>query len=132
MLPPSPTASFETRHFWYAANRGELLYQVCSSCEYVQFYPRMHCVKCGGATLDWRASAGMGVIHSFTIVYRAPTRVFKEIVPYVIALIDMRENFRLMTNVVRSDPNRIRIGMPVRIVFEATENGQLIPQASPA
>ncbi len=38
-----------------------------------QFYPRWHCVRCHGDQLEWRTSGGKGKIHSFTVVYRAPT-----------------------------------------------------------
>ena len=129
-MRPSPPINADSKTFWEAANRRELLYQTCPKCGYVQFYPRARCTKCHHDALEWRTSSGQGTVHTFTLNHRAPTPAFQAMVPYVIALIDMKEGFRIMANVLDAPPDQVRIGMPVKIVFEATENGQLIPQAS--
>jgi uncharacterized OB-fold protein len=129
-MRPSPPINADTKEFWAAANRRELVYQVCKSCGYVQFYPRARCTKCYHDKLDWRVSTGKGTVYTFTINHRAPNPAFEPMTPYVLALIDMAEGFRIMANVLDIAADQVRIGMPVKIVFEPTENGQLIPQAS--
>ena len=59
---------------------------------------------------------------------RAPTPAFKEDAPYVLALIDLDDGFRMMMNIVKTPHDAISIGMPVRITFEERD-GQKLPQA---
>ncbi len=131
MPAPIAEATAETLPFWEAAARGELLYQRCRRCGKVQFYPRGHCAACAHRALDFEPSAGHGTIYSFTIVHRAPSAAFRDLVPYVIALVDMAEGFRLMVNLLGSDAvSGAAIGRPVRIVFAKRGEGQaVLPQA---
>ncbi|MBW2622538.1 MAG: OB-fold domain-containing protein, partial [Deltaproteobacteria bacterium] len=60
----------------------------------------------------------------------APTQPFRDDVPYIIALIDLRDGVRMMMNVKNCAPEDVYIGMSVRIVFEERgEEKQKIPQA---
>jgi uncharacterized OB-fold protein len=126
-----PVPNAETRPFWEGCARGELLYQFCAACARPQFYPRMHCAGCQGRRLEWRRSAGKGTVYSHTTVRRAPTPAFKAMLPYVIALVDLDEGFRMMMNVLDCDPSQIVIGSRVRVVFRESE-GAVLPQAVPA
>jgi uncharacterized OB-fold protein len=127
---PTPVPNADTCPFWDACNEERLIVQTCESCGHIQFYPRALCVKCEGRDLDWRDTKPNGKVHTFTIVYRAPTPAFKAKAPYVLALIDLDDGFRMMTNIVNCEPESIAIDMPVRIVFE-DRDGQRLPQAEP-
>ena len=131
MDKPLPRPNAETRPFWEGCARSELLYQYCAACRRAQFYPRSHCAACHGTALKWRRSAGRGAVYSCTTVQRAPTPAFKAMVPYVIALVDLEEGFRMMLNVLDCDPAAVKIGTPVRVVFRQ-EGGATLPQAVPA
>jgi len=90
----------------------------------------MACARCGGRALDWRRSAGRGVVHAVSVVHRAPSPAFKADVPYAIALVDLDEGFRMMANIVGADPARVAIGDRVRLVFE--QRGEVaLPQFTP-
>lgn len=128
MAKPVPVPNAETRPFWEACAHGELLYQQCLSCGRAQFYPRDHCAACQAKELEWRRSAGLGSVYSHTTVHRAPTPAFKPMVPYVIALVDLDEGFRMMMNVLDCEPSRVDIGTRVRVVFRESD-GVLLPQA---
>jgi hypothetical protein len=128
MNKPLPLPTAETRDFWDACARDELLYQVCQRCAHVQFYPRRHCTACKAMDLEWRHSAGAGTVYSHTTVHRAPTPAFKADVPYVIALVDLDEGFRMMVNILGCDPADVRIGRRMRIVFRAADGGMKLPQ----
>ncbi len=128
MDKPAPKPTSETVPFWEGCNRSELLFQKCRGCGHVQFYPRTRCTQCHGDALTWERSEGRGTLHTFTVVHRAPTEAFKPDLPYVLALVDMAEGFRMMMNVVNCDPESIQIGTPVSITFER-RGEQMIPQA---
>jgi hypothetical protein len=128
---PAPVPNADTKAFWDACNDERLIYQSCVACGHHQFYPRSICVRCEGRALDWRDAKPAGAVHSFSVVHRAPTPAFRADAPYVLALIDLDDGFRMMMNVVDCDPETVHIGMAVRIVFEERD-GQRLPQAAPA
>lgn len=128
MEKPLPKPTAETRAFWEACARSELLYQECPACKHVQFYPRQHCIACQAGAMQWLRSAGGATVYSHTTVYRAPTAAFKADVPYVIALVDVDAGFRMMVNILGCDPAAVRIGSRVRIVFRDLPGGLKLAQ----
>ena len=54
--------------------------------------------------------------------------------PYVIAIVELAEGPRLMTNLVgvEADPAKIRIGMPVEVVFDDVTSEVTLPKFRPA
>jgi len=125
----APRANAESAPFWEGCRRGELLYQCCPACGRAQFPPRARCVHCQAPGLEWRRSAGRGTVHSFTLVERAPSPEFTA--PYLLALIDLDEGFRMMANLRGCTPQDARIGQRIRIVFETTSDEGALPQAAP-
>lgn len=109
--------------------RGELLYQHCAACGAVQLPVRQHCGHCHSLSVDWRVSRGRGVVYSHTTVQRAPSAAFRARVPYVIALVDLDEGFRLMLNVVDCAPAAVAIDSRVRVVFRDGLDGAPWPHA---
>ena len=128
MTRPLPRPTAETRPFWEGCASGVVRYQSCGRCKTVQLIPRTLCAACQSEALTWHDSAGLGRVLSYTTVYRAPTAAFRDEVPYVIALIDMAEGFRLMANVAGAASASVAIGAQVRIGFRAIE-GMALPQA---
>lgn len=128
MERPLPQVTPETRPFWEGCASGELRYQACTDCGAVQLLPRTLCASCHGAALEWRRSAGRGRILSHTTVQRAPTPAFRADVPYVIALVDLDEGFRLMVNVAGGEQAGLGIGAAVDIGFRDVD-GCALPEA---
>ncbi len=128
MNRPLPTPTAESRPFWDGCAAGELRYQRCGHCGQTQSIPRALCAACQHDNLQWKISRGEGRILSYTLVHRAPSAAFKEDVPYVIAIVDMDEGFRLMANVKDGSRKALSIGQPVRIGYRALD-GATLPQA---
>jgi uncharacterized OB-fold protein len=128
MNKPIPKPTAETVQFWDACSQGRLLFQYCEACRHAQFPPSMICRECGG-TPEWRQSGGKGQIHSLTTVQRAPIDAFRADVPYVIALVDLDEGFRMMMNIRGAAPERAGIGTRIVVTFEDTGQGIALPQA---
>lgn len=128
MNRPMPRPTADTQAFWDGCAIGELRYQVCARCGCVQLIPRSLCSSCQHGELNWKVSAGRGRILTHTTVYRAPTPAFREEVPYVIALVDLDEGFRLMVNVKGGAASGVAIGRAVRIGFREIDGVQL-PEA---
>lgn len=128
MSKPLPQPTPESQPFWDGCARGELRYQRCRDCGAVQPLPRGLCERCHGKALDWRVASGHGRILSYTIVHRAPTPAWRDDVPYVIALIDLDEGFRLMVNLAGGEQPGLAIGAAVGIDF-VNVGGTTLPQA---
>lgn len=128
---PLPKPNADTQPYWDAAAQGRLVYQHCQTCDKPQFYPRSQCATCHGSALEWRESKGEGTIATFTEVLRAPTAAFKEMAPYVIALVDLDEGFRMMVNIVEGDTTRLAIGARTLTIFREVD-GVTLPQGAVA
>ncbi len=123
---PLPRPDAHTKPFWDGAQQGELRYQQCGACGCVQLIPRSLCEQCQHSPLEWRTSQGSGRVLTFTTVHRAPLPVFRDMVPYVIAIVDMEEGFRIMANSRPDIRASIDIGSRVRIGFHDIE-GMALP-----
>ena len=115
---PEPFVNADSKPYWSAAKEGRLVLQECADCGHVDFMPRHICPACWSDNRKWINAAGTGIIHSFSIVHRAPLPAFRDDCPYVVALIDLTEGARMMTNIVGEDALKVAIGDAVEICFE--------------
>ena len=90
--------------------------------------PRFLCPVCWSDQLEWIDAKGTGTVHSFTVVRRASSPAFSSRVPYVVALVDLKEGPRMMANLIGDDALSVAIGDPVTVTFEDRGAGALIPQ----
>jgi uncharacterized OB-fold protein len=88
--------------------RGELAYQIDAHGRAV-FFPRVTAPEGCSDPLTWKTSAGLGTVYATTFI--AP----KGEPAYNVVLIDMDEGFRLMSRVESIAPDRVRIGMRVKV-----------------
>lgn len=102
--------------------------QRCVACGTVQFTPRAICQHCHENELEWQESAGLGTVMTYTHVHRAPIPAFRDKTPYVIAILDMDEGFRLMVNASQNVTRSIQIGARVRVGFTKID-GMALPIA---
>jgi uncharacterized OB-fold protein len=115
---PIPVKDHVTERFWESAREHRLLIQRCGDCDAFQFFPQTFCRVCLSDRIEWVESSGRGQVYSYTIVHRSPNAGFDEDVPYSVALIDLQEGVRMMSNVVEIEPQDLHVGMPVEVVFE--------------
>ena len=123
---PLPRPNAQTQPYWDGAAAGELRYQCCLDCGLVQRIPRSLCEQCQSRQLDWRSSKRAGTVLTFTTVHRAPLPAFRDMVPYVIAIVDMDEGFRVMCNALPQARDGLEIGARVRIGFQ-DDHGMSLP-----
>jgi len=129
---PLPVITDESRPFWDGCRQGKFLLQYCERCRQYQFYPRMYCMQCGAETLTWVESCGRGVIYSYTIIRQIKSAEFGNDTPYNVAIVQLEEGPRLMSNIVDIDPAHLRVDLPVKVVFDAVTDAISIPRFRPA
>jgi uncharacterized OB-fold protein len=102
--------------FWEGVRSGRLLLQVCGACGAHRFPPSLMCPRCHARAAGWTEAAGRGTVYSFTVVRRAPTPAYDHLVPYVLAQVELEEGVRITSTL--ADPEGVRVGAAVRVVFE--------------
>jgi len=130
---PLPRMSeLDTAPFWLGTRDKEFRYQRCKACDTVVWHPRAHCTGCVDGDLHWHTSKGIGTVYSYSVVRQSYHPFFRGQVPYVVALVDLDEGPRFLTNVVGlADPADVYIGQRVQLEWE--EHDELcVPLVTPA
>lgn len=128
---PLPEKDAVSAPFFEAAAEGRILYQRCPECDHRQFYPRALCTSCGADT-QWAEAAGEGTVHTFTVIRQYGAPPFKDELPYVVAMIDLPEGVRMMSNVTDCDVDDVHVGMPVEAYAVRAADGVGVPFFRPA
>lgn len=126
-----PQSSSLTQPYWDATRERRLLLQWCVSCDVPVHYPREVCPGCLGEDLSWREASGAGEVYAFGVHHQAAHPLMEDRVPYVVALVDLAEGARLMSNIVGCEPADVRVGMPVQVTWEALSDGRHLPLFEP-
>jgi uncharacterized OB-fold protein len=121
----APVITAESKAFFDAARQGRFLIPVCTACHRAHWYPRAICPFCASDKVQWREASGKGTVYTFSVMRRV-----KE--PYIIAHVTLAEGPTMLTNMVACDAADVRIGQPVTVVFQDTENGPPVAMFKPA
>lgn len=122
-----PPVTETTQPFWDATRDRRLLLQWCTACDAPIFYPRQVCPACFGDALEWRPASGDGTVYAVSVQHRPGNPTMADVVPYAVALVDLAEGVRLMTNVVGTDPDAVRVGQAVTVTWEPLSDGRHLP-----
>ncbi len=97
--------------------RYNLLGNYCETCKTAYFPSRKVCPKCRrkGKLIE-RKMPTTGKIVSFTEVFVAP-KGFENETPYFIAIIELENKARLLSQIVDSKKEKIKIGAKVKVAF---------------
>ena len=125
MLRKAPVYGDLSVEYWRACAEKVLTVQRCSSCGEHQFYPRYLCLSCQCTDLEWVESEGGGAVYSYTEIQAHPDPAVNERCPLIVALIDLDEGVRVMSNVVDVSINEMFIGCRVAVDWEETDSGYL-------
>ena len=129
---PLPRPTTATQPFWDGCRRGELLLPWCLACGRPHFFPREFCPLCLATTLEWRRASGRGRVWSHSTVRLSFWgRAFDDALPYVVAIVELDEGVRLVSNVVGCPPDQVHIGLPVEVVFDAVTPELTLPRFRP-
>jgi uncharacterized OB-fold protein len=113
-----PALTEQNRDFWTAGARGELRFWRCGDCRHWIHPWQPICPACRSKNLATEAVSGRATLATYTVNHQqwmpGPE------LPYVVAIVELVEqpSVRLTTNLVNCPHDRIRIGMPLRVVFE--------------
>lgn len=116
---PAPPANPESKAFYAAASEGRFLIGRCTDTGQAFWYPRAVSPFTFGATTMEPAS-GKGVIYSLSTMRRVDP-------PYTIAYVTLEEGPTMLTNLVDCDPDTVKIGDAVTLVWKPAQDGTPVP-----
>lgn len=121
MEPPMSQVSLP---FWDATRDRKLVLQHCDACARAIWFPRTVCPECMSTELEWREASGRASVYAVSVQYRAALPQLADRVPYAVALVDLEEGVRMMTNVVDCPAEDVTVGQPVRATWEPLGDGR--------
>ena len=129
---PLPVPTPETAPYWEGLKQHELRIQRCKDCNQAYFYPRPFCPKCFSWNIEWFTASGKASLHTYEIVHRAAP-AFAADTPYVLAVVQLDEGPRMMTNLVEvePEPSKLPLDMPLEIVYEQVSDEITLPKFRP-
>lgn len=116
--------------FESALRERRLVLPRCDSCGKHFFYATVLCPHCHSDKHSWVPASGQATLYSYTEVYSAPAPELE--VPYTVGVVDLREQVRMMTNIVGVPSAELRVGMPLRAGFSENWEGRPIVVFGPA
>lgn len=116
---PAPEITHLNGPYWQALEEGRLSYQGCDDCGHAWLPPRSECPRCLGARWGWRKASGRGRLVSWVTYHIAHHPAFRDRLPYNVAVVELEEGPRLITNIV--DPDKaggLAIDKPVKLEIQ--------------
>ena len=123
-----------TAPFWAAAREHRLVVAQCAVCARFRIPPTPFCPSCTSQSLDWPELPGTASLFTYTIVRHAVVPALTSAVPYVVGLVELdgAPGVRLVTNIVDCDPDVLRVGDPLEVVWDDLGDDRTVPRFRPS
>jgi len=120
---PRPDVTDTSRPFWDALNEGRLVFQECEQRH--RWLPtRDFCPSCLSDQFEYVNAVGRAKLLSWVVYNSAMNEAFKEQVPYNVALVQLEEGPKMMTNNLA--PNgELKAGMDLQLEIVNQDNFKL-------
>lgn len=129
---PAPERDALNTPYWDSLARGTLSYQRCRACQHAWLPARTECPNCLAADWHWEAAAGGAKLISWVVYHMAYHPAFVKRLPYTVAVVELDEGPRLISNVVEmGDPEKLKIDQRLLLLIE-DESGTAVPRFKPA
>ncbi len=99
MEMPAPEVTELSRPYWDALREGHLVFQRCN-CGNAWLPARRHCPVCLAPDPRWERASGKGILLSWVVYHIAYHPAFEDRLPYNVALVQLAEGPRLLTNII--------------------------------
>ncbi|WP_425245984.1 bifunctional MaoC family dehydratase N-terminal/OB-fold nucleic acid binding domain-containing protein [Streptomyces sp. NEAU-NA10] len=131
---PRPVINRDNAGFWEGVREHRLLIQRCTACATLRFPWLPGCNTCGAQEWDTVEASGEGAVFSYVVMHHPPFPAFTAsdhaagtAGPYAVALIELAEGVRIVSNVVGVPYDKVRVGMPVRLEFRRYDEELVLP-----
>jgi uncharacterized OB-fold protein len=129
--PLLPTPDADGRPFWEGCRAHKLRFQKCTACGEVRWPPAIICPRCHSREAEWIESQGRGTIYTYAVYHQAFHPAFKKKLPYVVAVVQLDEGPRLLTNIVGCPPESLDCEMKVQVAWDDVSDEFSLPLFQP-
>jgi uncharacterized OB-fold protein len=128
---PLPEESPLTAPFWAAARQSRLVIQRCGNCERYRWPPEVACYECGSLDYEWSPVSGCASLFTWTVAHPPLLPYFQQRSPWPVAVVELEEGPRLVTNIAGVQPDSYEFGMALEVAFEDIGDGLTLPVFRP-
>ncbi len=116
---PAPEITAVSAPYWSALAEGHLQFQRCAKCKHAWLPPRGECPSCLADIWSWERASGRGTVVSWVVYHIAYHEAFADKLPYNVAVVELAEGPRLITNIVNpKDYGGLAADRPVDLAIE--------------
>lgn len=129
-LRPRPAINLDNQFWFDAAREHRLVIQRCASCQRLRHPVGPQCPQCQSFEWDTVEASGRATLHSFTVAHHPRHPAFDY--PLVIAVVELEEGTRLISNLVGITPDEARIGMALELEWLDADADLTLPVFGPS
>ncbi|MFD3544393.1 bifunctional MaoC family dehydratase N-terminal/OB-fold nucleic acid binding domain-containing protein [Streptomyces sp. NPDC058655] len=122
---PRPVVNRDNQGFWDGVRDHRLLIQRCTACAALRFPWLPGCNACASPDWDTVEASGAGTVFSYVVMHHPPFPAFDP--PYAVALVELAEGVRMVSNITGVPYDEVRIGLPVRLEFLRVDDDLELP-----
>ncbi|MEU9299136.1 OB-fold domain-containing protein [Streptomyces sp. NPDC048269] len=131
---PRPVINRDNQGFWDGVRDHKLLIQRCTACATFRFPWLPGCNACASPGWDTVEASGVGTVFSYVVMHHPPFPAFTAHDhpadaggPYAVALVELAEGVRMISNITGVPCDKVRIGMPVQVEFLRVDDDLELP-----
>ena len=128
---PLPVPTKWSEPFWKGAKEHKLLLKQCQDCGHIDHPPYLYCTGCMGENSEWIEASGKGTLYAFAVNEYGVPFPFMPDLPYAVALVDLKEGPRMISNIVECDLKELKNGMELEVIFEDVSEEVSLPKWRP-
>lgn len=110
---------------WESINQKCMKLQWCPESEQFRYPPGPACPISLSMEYEWRAISGLGRIISWTVFHKTYLPAYPA--PHLVIAVQLKEGPILVSNMAYSDLERLRLDLPVRMIYADHPDGHIIP-----
>lgn len=112
-LRPRPAVNRDNAFWFEAAREHRLVVQRCTDCGTLRHPPGPMCPECRSLAWDTVEAGGRATLYSWVVAHHPRHPAFEA--PYVVAVVELEEGTRLITNLVDLTPDDLEVGLPLAL-----------------
>jgi uncharacterized OB-fold protein len=131
MVKPLPKPSKWSQPFWDNTKKHKLTLKKCKDCGHIDHPPYLYCTNCSSDNSEWVEASGKGKLVAYAVnTYMVPFPFWDDM-PYVVAMIELEEGVRMISNIVECNHNELKNGMALEVVFDDVSDEFTLPKWKP-
>lgn len=127
-MPTLPATPDHLARYWESVGEGRLTFPRCHRCGHAWLPASNECPACLVADWSFETASGEATLLSWVVYHHAYHPKWADRLPYTVALVQLAEGPRMMSNIVGvDDPEALVADQPLRLVFQ-DEAGTTVPR----